>query len=339
MGNYVTTLMGTNSQPHETVVEHGAVVVATGAAERETDEYLRERCDRVITQKQLEAKLADETERPALASAQTVAMIQCVGSREEESMYCSRVCCTNAIKNALKIKEISPETNVIIFYRDIRTYGFREEYYQKARQEGVTFIRYEPDSKPKVTPGETPDGPLHVEAYDPVLGENLQFVVDWLVLSVGIAPEADNEELTKILKVPLDEDGFFLEAHIKLRPVDFSTDGIYLCGLAHSPKFVGEAISQARAAAGRAATLLAQDTVQAKGRMAEVAERLCAGCGLCVGVCPYGAREIDSEVGIARVIEVLCQGCGACAAMCPNAATKQVGFAKEEILAAVDSLI
>ncbi len=339
MGNYVTTLMGTNSQPHETVVEHGAVVVATGAAERETDEYLRERCDRVITQKQLEAKLADETERPALASAQTVAMIQCVGSREEERMYCSRVCCTNAIKNALKIKEISPETNVIIFYRDIRTYGFREEYYQKARQEGVTFIRYEPDSKPKVTPGETPDGPLHVEAYDPVLGENLQFVVDWLVLSVGIAPEADNEELTKILKVPLDEDGFFLEAHIKLRPVDFSTDGIYLCGLAHSPKFVGEAISQARAAAGRAATLLAQDTVQAKGRMAEVAERLCAGCGLCVGVCPYGAREIDSEVGIARVIEVLCQGCGACAAMCPNAATKQVGFAKEEILAAVDSLI
>jgi heterodisulfide reductase subunit A len=163
--------------------------------------------------------------------------------------------------------------------------------------------------------------------------------VDLLVLSTGITHGQDNEQVAKILKVPLDQDGFFLEAHIKLRPVDFATDGIYLCGLAHSPKFVGEAISQARAAAGRAATLLSQSSVQAKGRTAEVKERLCAGCGLCVGVCPYEARKIDPERAIAEVIEVLCQGCGACAAVCPNAATKQVGFAKEEIMAAVDSLI
>jgi heterodisulfide reductase subunit A-like polyferredoxin len=338
MGNYKTTLIGTDGQEQKTVIEHGAVVLATGATEGETNEYLRGRSDRVITQKELEAKLSDEAETAKVTSAQTIAMIQCVGSREEDRMYCSRVCCTQAIKNALKIKQTNPQVNVIIFYRDIRTYGFREEYYQKARQEGVIFVRYEPENKPKVVPGRAPEDPLQIEAYDPVLGQKLHLGIDLLVLSTGIVHGEDNEQLAKILKVPLDQDSFFLEAHIKLRPVDFATDGIYLCGLAHCPKFVGEAISQARAAAGRAATLLAQETIQAKGRMAEIKERICAGCGLCVGVCPYEAREIDSEKGIARVIEVLCQGCGACAAICPNAATKQVGFAKEDVLAAVDSL-
>ena len=339
MGNYKTTLAGTDGQAGETVIEHGAVILASGATERETDEYLRGRSDQVITQKELEAKLADETERAKVSSAQTIAMIQCVGSREEDEMYCSRVCCTQAIKNALKIKEISPQTNVIVFYRDIRTYGFREEYYEKARQEGVIFIRYERENKPKVTTGRTPDAPLQIEAHDLVLGRKLQLGVDLLVLSTGITHGQDNEQLAKTFKVPLDQDSFFLEAHIKLRPVDFATDGIYLCGLAHCPKFVGESISQARAAAARAATLLSKETVQAKGRTAEVKERLCAGCGLCVGVCPYGAREIDPEKRIASVIQVLCQGCGACAAVCPNAATKQVGFAKKEIMAAVDSLV
>jgi heterodisulfide reductase subunit A len=194
------------------------------------------------------------------------------------------------------------------------------------------------EDKPKVTAGQTPDDPLEIEAYDPVLGQKLRLPIDMLVLSTGIAPQPGNESLAKIFKVPLDQDGFFLEAHIKLRPVDFATDGIFLCGLAHSPKFVSESISQARAAAARAATLLAQETVQAKGRTAEVKERICAGCGLCVGVCPYGAREIDQEKKIANVMQVLCQGCGACAAICPNGATMQVGFAKEEVMAAIDSL-
>jgi heterodisulfide reductase subunit A len=338
MGNYKTILVGIDSPDQEMVIEHGAAIVASGAAENETDEYLRGQSDRVITQKELEAKLSDEGRSEDVTSAQTVAMIQCVGSREEDRMYCSRVCCSQAIKNALKIKQMHPQTNVIVFYRDIRTYGFREEYYQRAREEGVIFVRYERDNKPKVTAGETPDDPLQIEAFDPVLGQNLNLSVDLLVLSTGIVPGVENEQLAKALKVPLDQDGFFLEAHIKLRPVDFATDGIYLCGLAHSPKFVGEAISQARAAAGRAASLLAQDTVQAKGRVAQINERICAGCGLCVGICPYEARQIDPEKGIANVIEVLCQGCGACAAVCPNAATKQVGFAKEEIMAAVDSL-
>ena len=338
MGNYQTTLVGTNGQAKKTVIEHGAAIIATGAAERETNEYLHGQSDRVITQKELEKKLSDETERATVTSAQTIAMIQCVGSREEDTMYCGRVCCTQAIKNALKIKQINPKINVVIFYRDIRTYGFREQYYQEAREQGVVFVRYELENKPKVTSGQTSQDPLQIEAYDPALGQKLCLTVDMLVLSTGIAPRADSESLAKIFKVPLDQDGFFLEAHIKLRPVDFATDGIYLCGLAHSPKFVGEAISQARAAAARAATLLSQGTVQAKGRRAEIKERLCAGCGLCVGICPYSAREIDPEKRIAKVIEVLCQGCGACAAVCPNAATKQVGFAKEDVLAAIDSL-
>lgn len=339
MGNYKTTLGGTNGQVEETVIEHGAVVIASGAMERETDEYLYGQSDRVITQKQLEAKLCDDSERDKLISSQTIAMIQCVGSREDDKMYCSRVCCTQAVKNAIKLKELNPSINVLVFYRDIRTYGFRERYYQEARQKGVLFVRYERTNKPKVIAGQTPEEPLQIEANDPVLGKKLHLSVDMLVLSTGIAPKADNALLAQTFKVPLDEDGFFLEAHTKLRPVDFATDGVYLCGLAHSPKFVGEAISQARAAAGRAGTLLSQKSVQAKGRTAEVNERLCAGCGLCVGVCPYEARVIDPEKGIAGVMEVLCQGCGACAAICPNAATKQVGFAKEEIMAALDSLI
>lgn len=339
LGNYKTTLVSIDGKARETTIEHGAVIIATGAAEYETKEYMYGKSDRVITQKELEAKLFDQAESAKVASAQTIAMIQCVGSREEDRMYCGRVCCTQAIKNALKIKQISPATNVVIFYRDIRTYGFREEYYQKARQEGVIFVRYEPENKPKVTPGQTPEDALVIEAEDFVLGQKLHLNIDLLVLSNGITPRLDSEQVAKMFKVPLDQDGFFLEAHIKLRPVDFSTDGIFLCGLAHSPKFVSEAISQARAAACRAATLLAQDTVKAKGRTAEIMERLCAGCGLCVGVCPYGAREIDREKGIAKVLEVLCQGCGACAAVCPNAATRQVGFAKEDIMAAVDSLI
>ncbi|MFQ6036057.1 MAG: 2Fe-2S iron-sulfur cluster-binding protein [Sedimentisphaerales bacterium] len=338
MGNYKTTLIATDNPTQQTVVEHGTVLVATGAAEYETNEYQRGQSDRVITQKELEARLSVQAESEKVAALQTIAMIQCVGSREEDRMYCSRVCCAQAIKNALKIKQLNPQVNVVIFYRDIRTYGFREQYYQKARQQGIIFVRYEPENKPKVVLGETPQAPLEIEAYEPILGKKLHLSVDMLVLSTGIVPGQDNEQLAKLLKVPLDQDGFFLEAHIKLRPVDFATDGIYVCGLAHSPKFVSEAISQARAAAGRAATLLSQETVQAKGRTAEIKERLCAGCGLCVGVCPYDAREIDPESRIAKVIEVLCQGCGACAAVCPNAATKQVGFAKAEMLAAVDSL-
>jgi heterodisulfide reductase subunit A len=212
MGNYKTALVEADARGRETVIEHGAVVLATGGAERETNEYLYGHSERVVTQKELEARLSDEGEREKLGLVHTVAMIQCVGSREEGKMYCSRVCCAQAIKNALKIKELSPQTDVIIFYRDIRTYGFREEYYQKARQEGIIFVRYEPDNKPKVTAGEGTEAGLQVEAFDPILGQKLCLAVDLLVLSTGIAPRADSEQVAKMLKVPLDQDGFFLEA-------------------------------------------------------------------------------------------------------------------------------
>ncbi len=337
VGNYRSTIVGPDEE-EGTVVEHGAVVVATGGRERETTEYLRGASERVITQKELEAMLAEENAAERMASVRNVVMIQCVGSREEGALYCSRVCCGNAIKNALRIKELNPGANVAVFYRDVRMYGFKERFYQLAREKGVFFIRYEPERKPVVSRGDEADGPLWVEGKDPVLGAKVRLPADLLVLSVGIAPNEDSEEIAKVLKVPLDQDGFFLEAHIKLRPVDFSTDGIFLCGLAHSPKYVNEAISQARAAAARAVTLLARGKIQGKGRTAEVKERLCAGCGVCVSVCPYDAREIDEETRTAKVIEVLCQGCGACAAACPNGATLQVGFAKKEIMAAVDSL-
>ena len=350
VGNYESTI-GT-SDGSEKAIEHGAVVVATGGIERETKEYLRGDSDRVVTQKEIESMLAGDDER--IAAAKNIVMIQCVGSRDDDAPYCSRVCCGNAIKNALRIKERNPEANIAIFYRDIRTYGFKERYYQLAREKGVFFIRYDPEKKPLVSKGDVESddgegskdgdgegdkgGALWVEGVDPVLGAKVRLPADLLVLSVGIAPHEGNGDLAKILKVPLDQDGFFLEAHIKLRPVDFSTDGIFLCGLAHSPKYANEAISQARAAAARAVTFLAKGFVKGKGRAAEVKERLCAGCGVCVSVCPYDARVIDDGARVATVREVLCQGCGACAAACPNGATLQVGFAKQELMAAVDSL-
>ncbi|MFH1007315.1 MAG: FAD-dependent oxidoreductase [Candidatus Latescibacterota bacterium] len=359
LGNYTTTLetnpsesQGPDPSGSVTQVEHGVLIIATGAKELETVEYLYGQDARVITQRELEGRIAKDDllaagaeEKDSAAAGKkrskkkknpkSVVMIQCVGSRNEERPYCSRVCCSEAIKNAIRIKEIDPKIDVFVIYRDIRTYGFKEVYYEKARALGVIFIRYDLDEKPDVSTGE--DG-LTVLVTDPVLGARIALNPDLLVLSVGIVPN-ENEELAKLLKVPLTQDGFFLEAHAKLRPLDFSTDGVYLCGLAHSPKFASECISQANGAAGRAATILAKDSIQGKGRTVEVRERICAGCGLCVTICPYGAREIDEEKGIARTTEVLCQGCGTCVMYCPNKATIQSGFGTEELLSAVDALL
>jgi heterodisulfide reductase subunit A-like polyferredoxin len=200
---------------------------------------------------------------------------------------------------------------------------------------GVIFVRYDKDRKPEIS---LEEDLLKVAVVDPILNERVVLHPDLLALSVGIVAN-DNLELAKFLKVPLMQDGFFLEAHAKLRPLDFSTDGIFLCGLAHSPKFTSECISQAHGAAGRAVTLLAKDSIQGKGRTVDVRDRYCAGCGLCVTICPYEAREIDDESGVARVTEVLCQGCGACVMSCPNSATRQSGFGTKEILSAVDALL
>jgi heterodisulfide reductase subunit A len=321
----------------EVEIEHGIVIVATGAKERESNEYLRGENERVVTQKELEKKIHQKEGEHEIKKIKCVVMIQCVGSREDYAQYCSRVCCVNAVKNALKLKELNPKLDIYILYRDIRTYGFRELFYEQARDRGIMFIRYEKETKPKVKEIPGRDSQLLIEADDPILGQRVKLKPDLLVLSTGIAPYEENKELGQILKIPLNEDGFFLEAHIKLRPVDFSTDGIYLCGIAHSPKTVDEAISQGRAAAGRAVTLLSKSEISATGRTVKVNERLCSGCGLCVTICPYQARELDKLTGKAKITEVLCQGCGACVVACPSGASQQFGFTKKELLEAVDA--
>ncbi|MGQ9627178.1 MAG: FAD-dependent oxidoreductase [Anaerolineae bacterium] len=330
---------------HEEIVEHGAIIVAAGGREAETDEYLYGKDERVITQLELEAMLETKGEgltpsldaRYAIRDARQarVVMIQCVGSREEARPYCSRVCCPQAVKNALRIKELWPETQVFILYRDVRTPGFGELLYRRAREAGVIFIRYEPEDKPAVM---ADSGCLRVRVHDSILGEEISLPAELVVLSVGVAPN-DNHNLARILGVPLDRDGFFRPENGKVRPLETSRAGIFLCGMAGSPRPVNESIAQARGAAICAAALLAKPYFEEKRTAATVNERLCSGCGLCVSVCPYGARVMDEERHIAQVVEILCQGCGACAALCPNKATQQKSFRSEQVLAIVDEAL
>lgn len=330
LGNYRTTLIKENGDKVE--VEHGAVIIATGADEIVPESYLYGSSPAVVTQTQLEQKLADQ----GLGHAKTVVMINCVGSREPERPYCSRVCCTHAIKNALKVKELNPEANVVVLYRDIRTYGFKEEYYTEARRKGVIFIRYSVDDKPQVAAN---GDKVTVTVTDHVLKQPIKIEADILALANGIKPRPDTEALSQLFKVPLNADGFYLEAHMKLRPVDFAADGLYLCGLAHGPKTVGETIAQANAASVRAVTLLSKGRLESLGITAEVDLELCKGCGICTTACAYGARVYDERRGVAYVREVLCQGCGACVAACPSGATQQKGFEKEQLLAMMDAAL
>jgi len=240
------------------------------------------------------------------------------------------VCCQEAVKNALKIKEIAPSVRVTILYRDIRTYGLAEDYYRKALEAGVLFIRYNEDRKPVVARDE--EGRLRVEVYEPVVDEQIALSPDLLVLSVGVVPQRGAESLAKTLKVPLNQDGFFLEAHMKLRPVDFATDGVFLCGLAHAPKNLEESIAQAYAAASRAATVLTKESIETEGTIAHVLEARCSGCGLCVEVCAYNAIELDAERGVAKVSGAVCKGCGACAASCRSGAIDLSGFSVPQIV-------
>ncbi len=325
-------------------LEHGAIIVATGGQEAKTEEYLYGREPRVVTQLELEEMLSASGEQQTkIDSLRSVVMIQCVGSRDEERPYCSRVCCSQAIKNALKIKELNPQVNVFILHRDVCTYGFRELYYQQARDAGVIFIRYEPTNKPKVTPGQVPGtlevpGTLQVAVTDPMVGRDLTLEADLLVLSTGIAPH-DNQALAKVLDVPLDEDGFFQEEHNKVRPLDSTRAGIYLCGLAHSPRFIDETICQASGAASRAVALLSQPRLEDKGLVVAVNERRCSGCGLCISVCPYRAREMDEEKHVARVVELLCQGCGICMAACPNKACSLQNLTTDQVMAMLEAVL
>jgi heterodisulfide reductase subunit A len=321
VGNFKSKIRQQNGNEKE--IEHGIVIVATGAVEYRPTEYFYDKDPRVVTQHELEEDLAKGE-----LNAKNVVMIQCVGARNEERPNCARICCGQAIKNALKVKEVSPETEVYVLYKDVRSYGFREDYYREALTKGVMFINYDDERKPKVT---HENGQLKVVFWEPVIGEEVEIEPDVVALSAAVVPNPDSKRVAEMLKVPLTMDGFFLEAHVKLRPVDFATEGVFLCGLAHWPKFINESIAQACGAAGRAATILSRKTLEAEGTVSYIDQNLCIGCGLCISICPYGAIEKD-EKELTRVNEVLCKGCGTCAASCPERAITMHQFTDEQLI-------
>ena len=326
VGNFKSKILNNGE---EKLIENGIVIVATGAVEYTPKEYLYGEDPRVMTQHELEEKLAKGN-----LNVQKVVMIQCVGARNEERPNCARICCGQAVKNALKIKELNPEADVYVLYKDVRTYGFMEEYYREAAAKGVLFINYADERKPRVV---NEGGKLKLTFWEPVLKQEVQMEPDLVVLSAATIPNPDNKKIAEMLKVPLTKDGFFLEAHMKLRPVDFQTDGVFLCGMAHSPKFIEESISQACAAAARAATILSKKELEMEGIVASVDEDLCSGCRICEYLCPYSAIEMKEKEGrtVAHVIEALCKGCGVCGTACPTKAITLGHFTTEEILAQV----
>jgi len=332
VGNYRSLI---DCATEEMEIEHGVVLIATGAQtyQPEPGEYGYGKSDHVFTQVDLERRL---TQQPGdFAQPKTFVMIQCVGSRNENHPYCSRVCCMNAIKNALKLKEINPRHKIYVLYRDIRTYGLMEKYYTQAREKGIIFLCFKAESAPVVT---VQDDKITVDVSDELVKENISLHPDHVVLSVGVT-SGDNEDLARRCKISLNRDGFFLEAHPKIRPLDFTTDGMFLCGMAHSPRFLQESLVQAQGAAMRACTILSKDTIEAKAIIACVDERLCQGCGLCVAVCPFDAREMDEENKVARVIEVSCQGCGACVVVCRSRASTHKGFTQKQILSMAQAAV
>ena len=326
VGNYKTLITLSSGDTVEYV--HGITILATGATEYKPDgEYLYGQSDKVMTQHELEELVAkNEIDTSGLNS---IVMIQCVGSREPENNYCSRVCCTHAVKNSIKLKEANPDLNIYVLYRDMRTYAMRELDYQEARSKGVIFVRYEPDRKPEVT---EEDGKLKIKVYDPIIDDELLITADHVILSSAIRPQNDATEFSSKLKLPLTADGFFMEAHMKLRPLDFVNEGMYLCGLAHAPKFLSESLTQAQGAVSRAVTILSKPHLMSGGVISVVNSQECVACLTCVRVCPFNVPKINDD-WVAEIEPAACQGCGICASACPCNAISVQHYKDEQVWA------
>jgi len=329
-GNFRTEVLVGESMTSRTI-EHGVTLMATGAGEYRPTEYLYGQDPRILTQ----LELGDRLERADGADGlDHVVMIQCVGSRNEENPNCSRICCQSAIKNAIHLKKMNPDTRIYVLYRDIRTYGLLEDYYTEARRLGVMFFRFTPEDAPVV---EADGDAINVTFTDAILGRQISVEADLVALSAGMQAE-DTEELASIMKLNRNAENFFVEAHVKLRPVEMGTEGVYLCGTAHAPKLISESIAQAMAAASRATTMLSQPYLTLSAVTARVEPEKCASCLICVRTCPYGVPRINDE-GVSHIDDALCQGCGACTAECPAKAIQLQWYEDDQIMSKVDALL
>ena len=329
-GNF-TTHLATGADAAEHTINHGVIIVATGAKEYQPVEYLYPESERVITQ----VELSDRLEEKGAADLDSVVMIQCVGSRNEENVNCSRICCQSAVKNALALKKLNPDTAIYILYRDMRTYGLLEDYYKEAREKGIIFIRFAQEAPPEVT--STADG-LTIFVKDHILQRKLAISADLLALSAGVVAE-DTEELGRIMKLNRNPEGFFIEAHVKLRPVDMPGDGIFLCGTAHGPKLISESIAQAQAAASRATTFLARSEIKLSAITAKVDTDHCVKCLTCVRSCPFEVPIFNTDEGVIEIDEAICHGCGICAGVCPREAIGLSFYEDEQIMCKIEALL
>jgi len=329
-GNF-TTEIATGSKGKTKKIDHGIIIVATGAKEYKPKEFLYGEDDRVITQ----VELSDILEEKGAADFNSVVMIQCVGSRNEENVECSRICCQSAVKNALHIKKQNPDTQIYILYRDIRTNGMLEEYYTEARKQGVIFIRFDSDAPPDVR--SSSDG-LFITVKDHILQQDIEISADILTLSAGIRAE-DTDEISGIMKLNRNPEGYFIEAHVKLRPVDMPSEGIFLCGTAHGPKLISEAIAQAQAAASRATTFLARDAIKLSAITAKVDTDFCVKCLSCVRSCPFDVPAFNIKEKVIEINEAICHGCGVCASVCPRETIQLSFYEDDQIMSKIDALL
>jgi heterodisulfide reductase subunit A2 len=329
VGNFKTTV----SEKEESVeLEHGVTIIASGASELVSNEHLYGESPRVLTGLEFQQRMMEN--KDSLRAIHSAAFLQCVGSRIPERPYCSKLCCTQSLLSAIKIKEVNPGATVYIVYRDMRPYGLREDLYREARGKGVIFIRYDEHKDLNIT---DLGSSLGMTFTDTVFNRAMSLRPDLLVLASAVVPDKD-DSLASFYKVTRNDDGFFAEAHVKLRPVDFATDGVFVCGLAHSPKPIDESITQAQAAAARAVTLLSSRTIPVAGTVAYVDQNLCSACGVCVSICPYSAPSFNEKTGKAQVEPALCKGCGLCVSSCRSGALNLRGFEMGQIMSMIDSV-